>query len=120
MRTRRDKTRALSGNDLKNEAKARQAAKLAEIRAALVAAGYDTTAKQAAVLGVHRATAWVVLNRDKRVGPSAGVIKSILSSPNLPPAVRRKVEEYIKERIDGLYGHGVSATRAFGSHFPHL
>ena len=100
--------------------KARQAAKLAEIRAALVAAGYDTTAKQAAVLGVHRATAWVVLNRDKRVGPSAGVIKRILSSPNLPPAVRRKVKEYIKERIGGLYGHGVSATRAFANQFRHL
>jgi len=47
------------------EAKERQALKLAEIREALVAAGYDTTAKQAAVLGVCRATAWVVLNRDK-------------------------------------------------------
>ena len=99
------------------EAKARQAAKLAEIREALVAAGYDTTAKQAAVLGVCRATAWVVLNRDKRVGPSASVIKRILSSPNIPPAVRRKVEEYIQERISGLYGHGVSATRAFSNQF---
>ena len=95
------------------EAKERQALKLAEIREALVAAGYDTTAKQAAVLGVCRATAWVVLNRDKRVGPSASVIKRILSSPNIPPAVRRKVEEYIQERISGLYGHCVSATRAF-------
>src|SRR6516164_5039036 len=84
--------------------KARQAAKLAEIREALVAAGYDTTTKQAAVLGVSRTTAWVVLNRDKKTGPSASVIKRILSSPNIPPAVRRKVEEYIQERISGLYG----------------
>ena len=98
-------------------AKARQAAKLAEIREALVAAGYDTTAKQAAVLGVCRATAWVVLNRDKRVGPSACVIKRILSSPNVPPAVRRKVEEYIQERVSGRYGHSVSATRAFRTNF---
>jgi hypothetical protein len=97
--------------------KARKAAKLAEIRKALVAAGYDTTARQAAVLGVCRATAWVVLNRDKRVGPSAKVIKRILSSPNIPPAVRRKVEEYIQERSSGLYGHCVSATRAFSSQF---
>src|SRR3974390_3246972 len=87
--------------------------KLGEIGGALVAAGYDTTAKQAAVLGVCRATAWVVLNRDKRVGPSASVIKRILSSPNVPPPVRRKIEEYIQERISGLYGHCVSATRAF-------
>jgi hypothetical protein len=99
------------------DAKARQAAKLAEIREALVAAGYDSAAKQAAVLGVCRATAWVVLNRDKRVGPSAGVIKRILSSPHGPPAVRRKVEEYIEDRIGGLYGHCESATRAFRNQF---
>ena len=97
------------------EAKARQAAKLAEIREALVAAGKNTTTKQAAALGVCRATAWVVLNRDKRAGPSASVIKRILSSPNIPPAVRRKVEEYIQEKISGLYRHCESATRAFSS-----
>jgi hypothetical protein len=74
--------------DLQSTAKARQAAKLAEIREALVAAGYDTTAKQAAVLGVCRATAWVLLNRDKRVGPSASVIERILSSPQVPISVR--------------------------------
>ena len=89
----------------KSAAKARQALKLAEIREALMAAGCNTTAKQAAVLGVCRSTAWVLLNRDKRVGPSANVIKRILSSPNLPPVARRKVEEYVEERISGLYGH---------------
>jgi hypothetical protein len=99
------------------EGKARQAAKLAEIREALVAAGHDTTAKQAVVLGVCRATAWVVLNRDKRTGPSAKVIKRILSSPNVPLAVRRKVEEYIEDRSDGSYGHCESATRAFSNRF---
>ena len=122
MRPRRDKTRAsiqygvqpcAKTMPARAGAKARQAAKLAEIREALVAAGYDTTRKQAAVLGVGRTTAWVVLNRDKKTGPSAGVIKRILSSPDIPPAVRRKVEEYIQERISGLYGHSVSATRAF-------
>jgi hypothetical protein len=103
--------------DLRSREKKRQATKLAEIREALVAAGYDTTAKQAAVLGVCRATAWVVLNRDKRVGPSASVIKRILSSPNVPPKVRRKVEEYIEARIDGSYGHCESATRLFRDQF---
>ena len=126
MRTRRDKTRALIRRKVqpcsktmpaRAEAKERQALKLAEIREALVAAGYDTTARQAAVLGVCRATAWVVLNRDKRAGPSASVIKRILPSPNIPPAVRGKVEEYIQERISGLYGHCVSATRAFSNQF---
>ena len=99
------------------EAKARQASKLAEIREALIAAGCDTTAKQAAVLGVSRPTAWVVLNRDKRAGPSAKFIKRILSSPNLPPAARRKVEQYVEEKIAGLYGHNKDRVRWFRDQF---
>jgi hypothetical protein len=99
--------------DLQLKAKARQASKLAEIREALVASGYNTTAKQAAVLGVSRPTAWVVLNRDKRAGPSANVIKRILSSPNIPPGVRRKVEEYVEEKVSGLYGHSDVRMQAF-------
>jgi len=51
---------------LRLKAKARQASKLAEIRKVLIAAGYDTTAKQALALGISRSTAWVVLNRDNR------------------------------------------------------
>jgi hypothetical protein len=97
--------------------KARQALKLAEIRAALVAAGYDSTAKQAAVLGVCRATAWVVLNRDNRAGPSGMIIKRILSSSNLPQAVRRKVEEYVEEKIGGIYGHSKQSARSFRQNF---
>jgi hypothetical protein len=89
----------------KRRAKARQALKLAEIRAALVAAGCDTAAKQAAVLGVGRSTAWVVLNRDNRAGPSPTVIKRVLSSRTLPPEARRKVKEYVEEKISGFYGH---------------
>jgi len=125
MRTRRGKTRAsiqygvqpCSKTMPARKAKERQVLKLAEIREALVASGYDTIARQAAVLGVGRSTAWWLLNDDKKSGPSASVIKRILSSPNIPPAVRRKVEEYIQERISGLYGHSVSATRAFSNQF---
>jgi hypothetical protein len=86
-------------------AKAKQASKLAEIRKALVAAGYNSAAEQADVLGVSRSTAWAFLNRNKRAGPSSVVIKRILSSPTLPPTTRLKVEEYIFEKIAGLYGH---------------
>ena len=99
------------------EAKEKQASKLAEIREALVAAGKNTTAKQAAVLGVCRATAWVLLNRDKRAGPSAKVIKRILSSPQVPKAVRRKVEQYVRQKIRGLYGHSEQRTQWFGQQF---
>jgi hypothetical protein len=99
------------------KAKARQAGKLAEIHESLVAAGYDTTAKQAVALGVSRSTAWVVLKRDKRVGPSSAIIKRILSSPNLPPVARRKVEEYVKEKIAGVYGHAEQSRRWFRDQF---
>jgi hypothetical protein len=94
-------------------AKARQASKLEEIREALIAAGCDTTAKQAAVLGLLRSTTWALLNQGTRAGPSAKVIKRILSSPNLPPRARRKVEEYVEEKISGLYGHSEVRTQAF-------
>src|SRR6516165_4947057 len=105
MRTRRGKTRAsiqygvqpCSKTMPARKAKERQVLKLAEIREALVASGYDTIARQAAVLGLGRSTAWWLLNGYKKAGPSANLIKRILSSPNIPPAVRRKVEEYIRK-----------------------
>lgn len=102
---------------LRSRAKRRQASKLAEVRGALVAAGFDSAAKQAIVLGVARPTAWALLNRDKRAGPSAKIIKRILSSPNLPAAVRRRVEEYIEEKIDGVYRHSEARRRWFRDQF---
>ena len=109
--------RKIAGPPVLLEAKARQASKLAEIRDALVVAGFDTTAKQATVFGLGRSTAWSVLNSDRRAGPSANVIRRILSSPSLPPAVRRKVEEYVAEKIAGLYGHSGGRVRWFGDQF---
>ena len=103
--------------DFQLEPKERQALKLAEIREALVAAGYDTTAKQAAVLGVCRSTAWVLLNRDKRAGPSAKVIKRVLLSPRVPKKVRLKVEQYDEEKTRGWYGHSKQRTQWFGAQF---
>ena len=100
--------------DIRNRRpKARQAAKLAEIRAALIAAGFDTTAKQATVLGLGRSTAWAFLNRDEKTGGTAKVIKRILASPDLPTAVRRKVEEYVSEKSSGLYGHTERQVKTF-------
>ena len=62
---------------------------------------------------VARSTTWAVLNQDKRAGPSAKVIKRILSSPNLPQRARRKVEEYVEEKICGRYGHSERSAYAF-------
>ena len=99
------------------EPKEKQALKLAEIREALVNAGYTTTAKQAAVLGLGRSTAWWLLNQDKRAGPSAKVIKRILVSPQVPKKVRLKVEQYVEQKIRGLYGHSKQRTQWFGDQF---
>ena len=116
------KNRGQSGDrrsriDFQLDAKEKQALKLAEIRQALVAAGYVTTAKQAAVLGVGRSTAWWLLNHDKRAGPSAKVIKRILLSPQIPKRVRRKVEQYVEEKVRGLYGHSEQRTQWFSEQF---
>ena len=112
MSTQRSYGRCAMRQD-RRKAKARQTSKLTEIRDALLSAGYDTTPKQAAALGLGRSTVWVVLNADKRAGPSATVVKRILSSPNLPKAARQKVEEYVKEKSRGLYGHSERRSEAF-------
>ena len=117
---RRNRTRSVgrrSRMDFQLEPKERQALKLAEIREALVAAGYNTTAKQAAVLGIGRSTAWWLLNHNKRAGPSAKVIKRILLSPQMPKRVRRKVEQYVEEKVRGVYGHSEQRTRWFSEQF---
>ena len=106
-----------SRNDFRLEPKEKQALKLAEIREALVTAGYNTTAKQAAVLGVGRSTAWWLLNHDKRAGPSAKVIKRILLSPQIPKRVRRKVEQYVEEKVRGVYGHSEQRAQWFSEQF---
>ena len=100
-------------NGRSSRAKARQTSKLAEIRRALIAAGCDTTAKQAAVLGICRSTTWALLNSDKRAGPSAIIIKRILSSPILPVGVRLRFEEYVEDKIQGRYGHSERRAHAF-------
>ena len=98
---------------LAKKPKERLTSKLAEIRDALISAGFDTTAKQAAVLGLSRSTAWVFLNRDNKAGPSAKVVKRILSSKKIPPSVRKKIVEYVEEKSLGLYGHGKQPNRSF-------
>ena len=100
------------------EAKAAQAAKIAEIHTALMVTGYRTTAEQAFALGINRSTAWALFNHDDKAGPSAIVLKRILSSQNLPQEARLKVEEYIKEKSAGRYAHDARRVRWFRDQFP--
>src|SRR5215471_14919258 len=89
------------------EAKARQSSKIRELRIALRSAGLIGLDEQAKALGLPRSTTWKILKGDhKASGLSAMVISRMLSAPTLPPVVRTKILEYVREKTDGLYGHG--------------
>jgi len=90
--------------------KARQASQVAKIHHALVAAGYDTVTKQAAVLAVSRSVAWAFLHQDKRAGPSNMLLKRILLS-KIPWDVRAAIHQYIEDKGLGLYGHSYAALQ---------
>ena len=104
-----------------SELKARQSSKIRKIRQALVAAGFDTLTRQAAVLGLSRSTTWAVLRGNhKGSGLSTSVINRILRSQELPPTVRRIIEEYVQEKLFGTViaqraAHIWRATRSSGA-----
>ena len=90
-----------------SEAKARQLSKIRELRLALRRAGLIGLDEQAQALGLPRSTTWKILKGGHRAsGFSAMVISRMLSEPRLPPVVRTKILEYVREKADGLYGHG--------------
>jgi len=90
-----------------SEAKARQLSKIRELRLALRRAGLIGLDEQAQALGLPRSTTWKILKGGhKASGLSAMVISRMLSEPRLPPVVRTKILEYVREKADGLYGHG--------------
>ena len=92
----------VSSTSCLSEMKARQSARIAEIREALVAAGFDTLSKQAAALRLSKSTAWAVLQADhKSSGLSASVINRIYRSQELPPTARRVIDEYVQEKLQG-------------------
>jgi|SRR5215469_15137717 len=94
--------------------KVRQRSKIAEIRAALVEAGFVALEEQAATLGLSRSTAWSILNSaHKSSGLSARTVIRIWRSPELPRLVRQRLGEYIEEKIVGLYGHTERRRREF-------
>ena len=90
-----------------SEAKARQSNKIRELRLALRRAGLIGLDEQAQALGLPRSTTWKILKGGhKASGLSAMVISRMLSAPRLPPVVRTKILEYVREKTDGVYGHG--------------
>jgi hypothetical protein len=86
--------------------RALQAAKIREIGGALSAAGYEHIDSQAEALGLARSTTWTVLQGNhKHSGLTAAVIHQMLKSEKLPASVRRKIIEYVLEKLSGHHGH---------------
>jgi hypothetical protein len=100
----------LSGNSMK----ARQCSKIAELRWVLEQSGYRSLDKQANALGLSRSTTWAILQAShKASGVSGSILKRMLQSPELPPAVRQWVDEYVSEKLSGAYGHSTKRLRIF-------
>ena len=94
--------------------KARQCAKIAELRKILEQAGYHSLSEQAVVLGLSRSTTWALLKANhKASGVSGSIIKRMLRSAGLPLAVRQWIDEYVGEKLAGKYGHRRNRLRIF-------
>ena len=103
------------------EAKARQLSKIRELRLALRRAGLIGLDEQAQALGLPRSTTWKILKGGhKASGLSAMVISRMLSEPRLPPVVRTKILEYVREKADGLYGHGKGELLRFSARIRYI
>src|SRR5262249_50254739 len=98
------------------EMKARQSAKIRELQKALVATGYLSLDDQAKALGLSRSTTWTILKGNhKASGLSAATINRMLLEPRLPPLVRAKILEYVREKNAGFYGDSQVRLRKFTS-----
>ena len=94
--------------------KALQCAKIREIGAALISAGFVALDQQADALGLCRSTTWVILQAEhKNSGLSATVVNRMLGSPRLPAPARAKVIEYVREKLAGRYGHSKTQLHRF-------
>src|SRR6516225_4948351 len=102
------------------EAKVRQSSKIRELRIALRSVGLIELDEQARALGLPRSTTWKTLKGDHMAsGLSAMVISRMLSAPRLPPVVRTKILEYVREKTDGVYGHGKRQLLRFSAGIRH-
>src|SRR5262245_40198269 len=105
---------ALIRGPLMSDSRARQSAKMREIRDALLSEGIIGLDAQAATLGLARSTTWTILNgTHKSSGLSATTINRMLAAPELTRSARLKILEYIAEKRSGRYGDCKSRLRRF-------
>jgi hypothetical protein len=96
--------------------KARQCEHLAKLKEVLVAEGSDTVTKQALALGLSRSSAWKILRGDhKQSGLSAHTVNRMLASADLPCNVRAIIDDYVRQKLLGAYGHQASRLKNFRS-----
>jgi hypothetical protein len=94
--------------------KSQQCAKIAELRQALLEAGFCSLNSQAHALGLGRSTTWSILRAGhKATGLTGSIIRRILSSAELPPAARGVIEDYVAQKLAGAYGHDKKQLRKF-------
>ena len=94
--------------------RARQAAKIKELRTVLLALGYETLSQQAAVLGLKRPTVWAMFNSDHtRGGISSNTVRQMLAAKAAPQQLKQVIREYVREKLAGAYGHNQPALRRF-------
>lgn len=106
--------RATTSASLRCAMRARQVAKISQLRQALVDEGHRSLDQQAAILGLGRSTTWVILQRTHKLsGLRAATLHQMLMSGRLSAQVKRILEEYIEEKAAGAYGHTLAALRQF-------
>jgi hypothetical protein len=94
--------------------KLQQCAKIAELRQALVLAGFYSLDRQALALGLGRSTTWIVLKAGhKSTGLTGSIVRRILGSPELPLNARQIIEQYVAHKLAGAYGHDKKQLRKF-------
>jgi hypothetical protein len=88
--------------------KARQAANINALKEAVLALGYTPGSKFAAqALGIKgRSTLWAIFNsKHRRGGLSSKTVKRLLAAEGVSKGIRKIVQQYVRERLAGVYGH---------------
>jgi hypothetical protein len=96
--------------------RARQIQRIKEIRQALIEAGFVSLEKQSEALALSRSSTWAVLRANhKGSGLTAAVVARMLTSSRLPPQARIVIVQYVKEKLQGAYGHSKRQQANFGA-----
>lgn len=94
--------------------KLRQAAKIRELEKVLLTLGYKSAGQRAAVLGLKRSTIWAIFNAEHmRGGLSSNTVKQLLAAQAAPKELIQVIEEYVREKLSGAYGHNQSVLKRF-------